>query len=303
MNKINTFSYIAGYFDGDGCFYIGNYFEKTRNKIKYQSRIIISSTNTGIINIVKKYFKVSVSKNKIRQGHEDWKTQYMISIRKESKKLFIDSISAFLVEKQKEAEIIKQFINTKDKHVRERLIKEIKIQKNEVNLIDKSSKELIHNIATTQKVNDVESAYMAGFIDAECCFSISKYKSKNGNMIYKPFFKLNDTKLPVFKWIKERFGGRVIFINRKDKNIKHKNQLSMNIICNNLKFLINKIYPFIEQKKKICTHIISFNETILKNGGDRNSEEFRKSYSETFRKREIIANEIHKLNLKGKKTI
>lgn len=48
----NELAYLAGYVDGDGCFYIG----KNINPIKYRSALIISSTNKEVLNYFQKTF-------------------------------------------------------------------------------------------------------------------------------------------------------------------------------------------------------------------------------------------------------
>ena len=297
---MNIFAYIAGYFDGDGCFYIGKVFHKDVKRFKYRKQIIISTTNISIIDILKKHFNCYVSKHSKRPGDEKWKTQYNVCIKSDSMLYFIGCIYEFLIEKRTEADIFIKFMNTKDKETRDSLIKEMKIQKHETNLVIKAEKQLLNDIIPSKKISLYELNYLAGFIDAECCLSIQRYYSKNSiNYTYKAVLRLNNTKAPIFKWLVSRIGGSVIFIDRKTKNIKHRNQFVWRLISNPLKEILIKIYPFIKQKKKICKCLISFNETIIRNGGDRHTIEFKESFSRILKKREIIFNKVHKLNLKG----
>ncbi len=145
-------------------------------------------------------------------------------------------------------------------------------------------------------------AYLAGLIDAECCLGIQKYNSENRpNSLYKIQLQCNNTKAPIFKWLLERFGGQIHFIDRKTKDFSQRNQLTWRLTSRALADILHQIYPFLKYKKTVCKELIKFNETSLPNGGDRQSENFKILYSKIIKKRERIVRRVHDLNQKGNK--
>jgi hypothetical protein len=65
--------------------------------------------------------------------------------------------------------------------------------------------------------------------------------------------------------------------------------------------IISNILPYIIIKKQAAQKLIEFYNTTIPNGGDRHSQSFKQMYAEKLKEREIIVDQIHKLNLKGLK--
>ena len=164
-------------------------------------------------------------------------------------------------------------------------------------------KEIFEDIKSTQFKNNFteeDAAYLAGFIDAECCLGISKYKKpKSANFIYKIILSCNNTSPNIFYWFMEKIGGSVCFIPRNEKNPKHKNQINWNISGNKLYEILLKVHPFIRSKKEVCEKLMEFYQLTLENGGDRQSEEFKASYLKIISQKERIVDIVHFLNSKG----
>jgi len=300
-NKQTNYAYAAGYVDGDGCFYIGKILPKRRLSYKFPVSIVVVSVNINILNIFKNLYGGSIHSNK--KIIEEHRQLHYYTLRKQDSFNFINKIYDFLVEKKEEAEIMLSFIKSNNFNDKTNLINKLRIHKDINNLVSKHHKEEFYCVKNTIEPTENDFAYLAGFIDAECCLTISKYKPNNRpNFTYKILLQLNNTKAPVFKWLLERFGGNITFVNRHKTNKSLKNQFCWRISGKALSKLLPKITQFLEHKKPVAEELIKFYETTLINGGDRHTEQFRTIYNETIKIREEIIQKIHKLNLKGNNT-
>lgn len=104
-------------------------------------------------------------------------------------------------------------------------------------------------------------SYLAGYIDGDGCFYV----------FYQPTV--------------DRYRAQIVISSTNRQVLEH--------------FLL-KILPYIRAKKPVCEKLIEFYNTTLPNGGDRQSDAFKASYAEILTKREIMVEEIHKLNSKGR---
>ncbi len=297
--NINTFlAYIAGYIDGDGCFYIGKYTDKKTGRIRYQSMLIISSTNKVILKKFSSNFGGSVRLSDNRLKHEGQKPQYQFIIKGKKALNLTQNIQPYLVEKSEEA---KNFCTSIDHSNEYDFIEWSKRLKRLYKITILCKKQITDWGNEYPKIpNETDYAYLAGFIDAECCLSIQHYKPKNRpNDVYRIILSLNNTRRPIFIWLMERFGGRLHFVNRHTKNPEHSDQLMWNISGKALSKILPFITPYLEYKKPVCEELIKFYQTTLKNGGARHTEEFRKSYAFIIKERDKIIHKVHQLNKKG----
>ena len=293
----NTLAYCAGYTDGDGCFHLRKIVSKTGN-IKYQAVFIISSTDREILEFFQDQFggKVKLASDKITSH----KPQYHFALYGKNCLQLVEKIRPFLVEKQKEAEIFISFLNSICKTEKDRFCDEIKHIKCRENLIVLSHKDTLHELNRTINPTNEDFSYLAGFIDAECCLSVHRYRSKNRpNFIYKTFLMCNNTKFPIFKWLTERFGGSSRFIDRNTTDSKQRNQLCWTLSSKALENILYDILTHLKYKQAVCQELIEFNEMALPRGGDRQSEEFKASYAHVLQMKESIFNKVHILNRKG----
>lgn len=301
MIKQTDFAYIAGYIDGDGCFYIGKYKPKNRLKHKYIVSIVISSVNKHVLESFKKKFGGSVTL--VKQEHDNCKALYHFSIAKRNTLKLARSIEPYLIEKKEECLTAIQFASSNDIGNIEECLNKMAIIKDVSNLVSKYHKKEFEAVRNTVNPSEVDFAYLAGFIDAECCLGIQKYRIKNKpNFIYKIQLQCNNTKSPIFKWLLERFGGQIHFVNRA-KYERYRNQLVWRLTGKALSQILDKIYPFLKHKKPVCGELMKFYTTTLLNGGARHTETFRNQYMEVLKIREEIVAKVHLLNLKGIKTI
>ncbi len=302
IQENNKLAYFAGYLDGDGCFFIGFENSKKRLKPKRVATIVINSVTLNTLQYFKKIFGGSVQIAK--QEHDNKKTLYRYTLKKRNIINFIHKLVPFLCEKKEEALLLVKFIQTSELEAANNLIQEMRIKKDVENLISKHHKNVFEKLRNQINPSETDFAYLAGFIDAECNFGIQKYKPKNKpNYVYKIILQCNNTKAPVFKWLIERFGGQIHFIDRLTHLKSRKNQLTWRLSGKALSKILDNVYPFLQNKKQVCEELIKFYDTTLINGGARHTEEFRESYQEVLRIREEIVSKIHKLNLKGISTL
>lgn len=296
MNKYEL-SYIAGYFDGDGCFYIGKNIIKDRTNPKFRQQIIITSTDKKFIDYLVTNFKGTVQTSKKSAATAFHKPVNYFSMRKKSGVDFTNQIIDYLVEKKQEAELFLEFAQSKE---RDDLIIKMNQTKELSNLVNKEMKHEFEPSKNSIKPNKQDFAYLAGFIDAECSLGIQKYRAQNKpNYLYKMILQCNNTKFPTIKWLLERFGGQIHFVERRSGNILHRDQLAWRLSSNSLANILNKILPFLKHKKPVCKELLEFQKTILPKYGQRKSEEFKSSYKSVLETREKIVHNIHILNKKG----
>ena len=290
------YAYIAGYIDGDGCFYIGYDRSAKRLKPKPITSITISSVNNEVLYHFKSLYGGSVNTSK--GAYDNCKSQYHFTLRKTETCKLVNNILPYLVEKQDQCILLQEFAQLNEFNAQVDCINKMKILKHDTNLAQREHKIEFEPYKNTIKPSTIDYAYLAGFIDAECCFGISKYKPKDKpNYVYKILLQCNNTKAPVFKWLIERFGGHINFVDRQKYNVN--NQLCWRISGHALHNIINNIYQFLRYKKAVCKQLIDFYATTLPNGGARHTEIFRTQYAEVIKERERIINIVHKLNLKG----
>jgi len=165
------------------------------------------------------------------------------------------------------------------------------------NLISKAIMEDLKKLPTNITYDTQELIFLAGFIDAECCITIQRDVPKNKpNPVFKILLRLNDTKSPMFYWLKQRFGGCITWMN---KGKAYKPQLIWIIRGRECYFLLQKIIPYLKYKRPVAEKVTEFFETTLKNGGARHTEEFRLQYAKVLSIREGIVSQVRFLNHKG----
>jgi len=297
MFESTDLAYFAGYIDGDGCFHIRK--QTIKNSFKYMNSLIIVSVVKETMDFFKEKFKGNVLSKNIISNH---KPQYHFVLNANKSAYLINKILPFLIEKRKEAEILIQFFNCKSYLQKDSLIEQMKTQKNSLNLVKKTMKENFESVKNTIIPSIEDFAYLAGFIDAECCLGINRYRSKNReNFLYKILLQCNNTKAPVFKWLLQRFGGQIHFIDRNSYTTKHRDQLTWRLCSSSLFEILPSIYPFLKQKKPVCKELMNFYDTTvsLKGNISRNSPKFREFYLPILQQREVIFHKVQLLNKKG----
>jgi len=294
INK-HILSYIAGYFDGDGCFSIRE--ENIQNRSKYLAQFIVISTNKIVLQFIKKYIGGSITIGSKREQFPNQKIQYRFCICGKRSADIAEIILPFLIEKKKQCQCYIQFTRTKCKNKKKLLLKKMKKLKTSCDLITKDDTDSLKKIKRTRKTKTYDFSYLAGFIDAECSLGIYRYRSKNReNFLYKTTFQLNNTKYPCFFFLMSRFGGSVSYVPPKRKK---RAQISWKLSSKALHDILPKIYPFLVTKKPVCEELINFRKLVLKNGGARHTRSFKESYKCNLIERDRIFHYVHQLNHRG----
>ena len=291
MIKDTDLAYMAGYIDGDGCFFI------RKSATKFLAHIIIASTDKNVLSYFKNHLGGSIASSKKIPKQ---KQVFYYTLGKVRSNQLTKEILPYLVERIDEATIFLAFIKSQKNSERIDLISKMKTCRESTNLVTRDLKEIYEATRGTIQPSKDDFAYLAGFIDAECCFTITRERRKDGlYCVYKAILTCNNSKAPNFKWLLERFNGRINFIDRNSKDPNLRDQFKWHISAKRLRNVIDKIHPFLKHKKPVCEEIMKFNNTVIPNGGDRQSQAYKASYASIIKERECIVHNVHFLNLKG----
>ncbi|MDE3022075.1 MAG: hypothetical protein KGI54_09455 [Pseudomonadota bacterium] len=297
MIKDTDLAYAAGYFDGDGCFFIGRI--HTEGRIRPRCNVIINSTHIENLHWFQKTFGGTV----ITKNHKNPKAKPVHRYVLKGEQLdYFTNIAPFLIEKIDEFMIFENFRSQDFFDERDDLIERMKILKNSENLIHYSIKDSVESVRNTIQPSICDWAYLAGFIDAECCLNIQRNFTKTRpNPIYKIQLQCNNTKSPCFFWLSRRFGGQLHFIDRSDTIPKQRNQMCWRVSSKALFPILENVLPFLKHKQPICEELIKFYKTTFNGKGNPspNSPGFAEFYRPVLEERDVIFHKIKQLNKKG----
>lgn len=301
----DIYAYSAGYLDGDGCFYLGKFFQGKNRITVYEYSIQVLSVKPDVLEFFKKNLGGAIRKKEKRALH---RVPYCWTLKGFDALVVAQLLQPYLVDKFKSCQFFIKFADTirpnkgikvSDEIIdkRENIIKEIRRERHMEGFV---TKEELNSIkASIERINPMprDYAYLAGLIDSEGCFRIKHWKPKNRpNQVYNISLEIGNTKLAIIPWLLERFGGNVSYVPARPK------KKAVAIWClssKSLSEILPKIYPFLQNKKDVCEKLIEFHETILPNGGDRHSELFNALFEKKRRIRDSIIEEVHKLNATG----
>lgn len=305
--ETNLLAYIAGYIDGDGCFYLGKTIQKSKMIIVYEYSIQIVSVKKPVLDLFKNIFGGFIIKKPFKLNHKD---AFSWTIKGIKSAQLAEQIMPYLVDKQIQCNLFIQFskliyfnkfktINNLLINQREELINNIRQERIMNNFITREDIEALNNQKHTITPSDIDYPYLAGLIDSEGCFRIKKWKPKNRpNEVYNITVEIGNTKLPIMPWLINRFGGSVVFIPAKSNK---RASATWTLSAAALYVILPKIRPYLVSKQEVCDKLIEFQKTILPNGGDRHSELFKALFEKRREIREKIIQEVHQFNLKGSK--
>lgn len=297
MIKDTDFAYAAGYIDGDGCFSIGKVHSQGRTR--FRNQMIIISTHIENLHWFQSIFGGSVLTRKLKNPKAKLSHRFVLKGKELENFKFIHP---FLVEKSKEFLIFENFRSCSFSACKEILIEEMKSLKNCSNLIHTSIKDDVESIRNTVKPSVCDWAYLAGFIDSECCLGIQRnFTKERPNPTYKIQLQCNNTKSPCFFWLSKRFGGQFHFIDRRNTATPQRNQMCWRISSKALFPILENVSPFLKHKKPICDELIKFYKTTFDRKGSPspNSPGFSDYYRPILEERNVIFHKIQLLNKKG----
>lgn len=295
MIKTDILAYIAGYIDGDGCFNIRK--QSFERRFKYSNQLIVTSTNEEIVKFLKRKLGGNYTRVDTSKRPKNWKPQFRYTIHGKAAGRIARAIYPFLVEKRHQAQCFFEFSETNDKSVKDHLIETITSLKHSTDHVSKQDIQHLKTMSNSIQPVLTDFSYLAGFIDAECCLGLSRYRTANRpNYLHKAVLSLNNTKLPCFYFLVGRFGGSLAFVPKKGNS---RCQLHWKLTSKKLHEILPKLYPFLRAKKPVCIELMKFSDLILPNGGARHTESFRQAYQANLIERDKIFKSIHILNHKG----
>jgi hypothetical protein len=299
-------AYIAGFIEGDGCFFISRYFSKQSGYV-YEYRLAAYNTNEKIMlwfkeNVGGWYRQVNTSSR--------WKKPFHWALKNQEAIVLVELIFPYLVAKKEEAKIWLKYAkniipNKTNKRTqktidyRVNLIDEIREVRKSKNIVKKEDCNKYGSIVPKTKPSQVDFAYLAGLSDAEGCFRVHRHiKINKPNKVYATSLEIGNTNSLFFPWLISRFNGYVHF--NKGKDLTKKTAATWCIMAAQLRSILNNLIKYLIIKHPVCEKVIEFDNTIIKNGGDRHSKQFKESYKSVLVKREDIFAQIQVLNTKGR---
>jgi hypothetical protein len=113
---------------------------------------------------------------------------------------------------------------------------------------------------------DTDLAYLAGIIDGEGCFFISKVPKKEGDGYvsehYRGLLKIDNTEKILLEWLDEVFSGTRSAATRTTSSRRFEREVfSWVATGDRLLDLCEQILPYLTIKKKHCENMIKFRKT------------------------------------------
>ena len=307
IEQLFTISYIAGYLDGDGCFYLGKTIQKPKEITVYEYSIQVLSIKREVLDFFVSKFGGYVRIMKQRHLHKI-PYQWTLKGKKAAKLAFL--VFEHLIDKKYACELFIKYSDTIFQNnfriipidifmERNQIITKIREDRHMNNFVTKEAIEALKLRKKTIDPVPKDYAYLAGLIDSEGCFRIKHWKPKNRpNEVYNIHLEIGNTKFPIMPWLMERFGGSITYVPEKTRK---RSSAIWSLSSKSLFEILPKIHPYLRNKKEVCEKLIEFQNTILPNGGDRHSELFHALFTKNRALRDKIISEVHQLNLKGSK--
>jgi len=302
--------YLAGYFEGDGCFRISKYLQKKKNIFVYERSMTITSVCKPTIEFFCNQFNGFMQ---IVASKERKKTAFVWTIKGKESACLAKKLLPYFISKKTECSLFIDIdnsvvqnnfkkVSSKIREKREALFDQLKTDRHKTLLVIKEKIDVISKTKKTVVPFWYDYIFLAGLADAEGCFRIcARHRNRNNKKekIYNITFEIGNTKIAIIEWLVDRFGGNVTFIEAK-KTWKGKRAIAIWAIHSKSLFpILNKIHPFLKNKQAVCEELIKFQQTILPNGGDRHSDSFKKDIARRKAIREDIISAVHILNRKG----
>jgi hypothetical protein len=105
-------------------------------------------------------------------------------------------------------------------------------------------------------ISDTDRAYLAGIIDGEGGFSITKGVSKGVTVFYQATVYVVNTDFSLINWLQDTFGGSVY--DSTISNIKCKDKKQWVIRKDGIERIIRLVYPYLKIKKERAQIMLSY---------------------------------------------
>src|SRR6185436_16986279 len=117
-------------------------------------------------------------------------------------------------------------------------------------------------------MDELNFAYLAGYIDGDGCFYIDTVKAKTGifPVTHRTIVKFASVDESIMLWLKEFLGIHYWekAVSKKRKHLNRKMVYEANVTGECLDKLLNRIHPYLTIKKEHCEIMIKMRETYVK---------------------------------------
>ena len=117
-------------------------------------------------------------------------------------------------------------------------------------------------------MNEIDFAYLAGYIDGDGCFYIDTVKAKTGpySVTHRTVLKFSSVDIAIMQWLNSELG--ISFwekvISKKLKHLPRRVVYEANLTGESLDNLLPRIYPYLRIKKNHCEIMIKMRATYQK---------------------------------------
>ena len=298
----NDFAWMAGYIDGDGCFYTGTTFQPSKNIFVYEAHLQVGTVEE--INLIP--FRSYGGAVRCHPAQENRLPFYVWTLKDID--AFASDVLPYLTEKREDClsvQRLRRSIRESNYQKVDEQTKQFRLELIQAARENRMSEWLTEErLAALKKVekaivpSEIDFIYLAGFIEAEGCFRIKRWMPKGKpNPVYCITLEVSNARATIFDFLLPRFGGSISgYRTRSTGTLMGRWTLSAAELTEILPTL-HSCLRF--RKKDVCAKLIEFSNTILPNGGDRHSEAFKRQMNEILAHRERLVAEIHALNKKG----
>lgn len=169
------------------------------------------------------------------------------------------------------------------------------------NIRDHADKLLNERRALLTDLAETDKAYLAGLIDGEGCVGAFK-RERTNTTICSPYVSIANTNPAMIEWIREKipFGTAT---SRKSKITHWKDHLTMQWGGDSAIALLECVFPYLVLKSEQARNVIGLRKSEIR----LLKESKRTRFSKVFKvpdwlqtQRQIVAEEIKRLNMRGK---
>jgi len=117
-------------------------------------------------------------------------------------------------------------------------------------------------------IDELNFAYLAGYIDGDGCFYIDTVKAKKGieRLHYRTILKFSSVDISIMEWLHEFLGIHFWekVVSKKRQYLNRRMVYEANMTGDGLDKLLPKIFPYLRIKKRHCEIMMKMRETYSK---------------------------------------
>lgn len=117
-------------------------------------------------------------------------------------------------------------------------------------------------------IDELNFAYLAGYIDGDGCFYIDTVKAKKGpeRIHYRTILKFASVDIEIMNWLHKFLGINFWekVVSKKRKHLNRRKVYEANLTGDSLDELIQRIYPYLRIKKRHCEIMMKMRSTYKK---------------------------------------